>query len=103
MRVDRAGVALAAQNFIHQPNGRVHLPGLNETPGEGDRFGDARMREAVARAGETPDELLAQIERALRDFQSGAALDDRAMLALRFVGAARPRGGTGGAAVTARR
>ena len=80
-----------------------YTDGVTETPGEGDRFGDARLREAVARAGETPDELLAEIERALRDFQSGAALDDRAMLALRFVGAARPRGGTGGAAVTARR
>ncbi len=80
-----------------------YTDGVSETPGEDDRFGDARLREAVTRAGETPDELLAEIEQALRDFQSGAALDDRAMLALRFVGAARPRGGAGGAAFTARR
>jgi PAS domain S-box-containing protein len=80
-----------------------YTDGVTETPGEDDRFGDARLSEAVARAGETPGELLAEIERTLRDFQSGAALDDRAMLALRFVGAARPRGGAGGAAFTAQR
>jgi PAS domain S-box-containing protein len=80
-----------------------YTDGVTETPGEDDRFGDARLREAVARAGETPGELLAEIERALRDYQSGAALDDRAMLALRFVGTARPRGGAGGAAFTAQR
>jgi PAS domain S-box-containing protein len=80
-----------------------YTDGVTETPGEDDRFGDARLREAVARAGETPAELLAEIEQTLRDFQSGAALDDRAMLALRFVGAARPRGGAGGAAFTAQR
>jgi serine phosphatase RsbU (regulator of sigma subunit) len=80
-----------------------YTDGVTETPGEDDRFGDARLREAVARAGETPAELLAEIEQTLRNFQSGAALDDRAMLALRFVGAARPRGGAGGAAFTAQR
>jgi serine phosphatase RsbU (regulator of sigma subunit) len=80
-----------------------YTDGVTETPGEDERFGDARLSEAVARAGETPGELLAEIERTLRDFQSGAALDDRAMLALRFVGAARPRGGAGGAAFTAQR
>jgi PAS domain S-box-containing protein len=81
-----------------------YTDGVTETPGEADRFGDARLREAVARAGETPGELLAEIERTLRVFQSGAALDDRAMLALRFVGASSPRGGaSGGATFTARR
>ena len=80
-----------------------YTDGVTETPGDDDRFGDARLREAVARAGETPGELLVEIERTLREFQSGAALDDRAMLALRFVGTARPRGGADGAAVTARR
>ena len=80
-----------------------YTDGVTETPGEGGRFGDRRLRDAMARAGETPDDLLSEIDRALRDFQSGVTLDDRAMLALRFVGAGRPRGGTGGAAFTARR
>jgi serine phosphatase RsbU (regulator of sigma subunit) len=64
--------------------------GVTETPGETDRFGDTRLRETMERAGDDPEELLAEIDRALRAFQAGAALDDRAMLALRFVGAAVP-------------
>jgi sigma-B regulation protein RsbU (phosphoserine phosphatase) len=60
--------------------------GVTETPGEHERFGDERLRDAVARAGDSPAELLAEIERALREFQAGVTLDDRAMLALRFVG-----------------
>ncbi len=80
-----------------------YTDGVTETPGEDDRFGDARLHEAVARAGEAPDELLAEIELALREFQSGATLDDRAMLALRFVGVRRPRGSSGGAVFTAQR
>ena len=80
-----------------------YTDGVTETPGEDDRFGDARLRDALARAGETPGELLAEIERTLRDFQAGTAVDDRAMLALRFMGVARPRGGAGGAAFTAQR
>ena len=80
-----------------------YTDGVTETPGDVGRYGDARLHEAVARAGEAPDELLAEIERALREFQSGAALDDRAMLALRFVGVRRPRGSSGGAAFTAHR
>jgi PAS domain S-box-containing protein len=64
-----------------------YTDGVTETPGQDGRFGDAGLRDAVARAGEAPEELLAEIGRALREFQTGAALDDRAMLALRFVGA----------------
>ena len=64
--------------------------GVTETPGKTDRFGDTRLRDTMARAGDDPAGLLAEIERVLRAFQAGAALDDRAMLALRFVGAAVP-------------
>src|SRR5918992_460694 len=64
-----------------------YTDGVTETPGDVERFGDARLREAMARAGEAPDELLEEIGRALREFQAGVTLDDRAMLALRFVGA----------------
>ena len=78
-----------------------YTDGVTETPGEDDRFGDSRLRDAVARAGEAPEELLAEIDRSLREFQSGVTLDDRAMLALRFVGDRRARGSTGGAAFSA--
>jgi serine phosphatase RsbU (regulator of sigma subunit) len=67
-----------------------YTDGVTETPGEGTRFGDRRLREAVAGAGETPGALLAEVERALREFQAGVTLDDRAMLAMRFVGVRVP-------------
>ena len=64
-----------------------YTDGVTETPGERGRFGDARLRDAMARARETPEDLLIEIDGALREFQAGFTLDDRAMLALRFVGA----------------
>ena len=76
---------------------------MTETPGDADRFGDERLRDAVARAGEAPARVLGEIERALREFQAGVALDDRAMLALRFVGRSGSARSSGGAAFTARR
>jgi PAS domain S-box-containing protein len=64
-----------------------YTDGVTETPGDATRFGEPRLCEAMARAAHDPAALLAEIERSLRDFQAGATLDDRAMLALRFEGA----------------
>ena len=80
-----------------------YTDGVTETPGDEGRFGDARLRDAMTRAGEAPEELLAEIARTLRGFQSGAALDDRALLAVRFVGAGSASSGAGGATVIASR
>ena len=66
-----------------------YTDGVTETPGAATRFGEPRLCEAMARADDGPVALVAEIERSLHDFQSGATLDDRAMLALRFVGAPR--------------
>jgi serine phosphatase RsbU (regulator of sigma subunit) len=63
-----------------------YTDGVTETPGETTRFGEVRLQDAMTRAGEGPVALVAEIERSLRDFQSGTAIDDRAMLALRFLG-----------------
>jgi PAS domain S-box-containing protein len=63
-----------------------YTDGVTETPGDGTRFGERRLREAMSRGGGGPAELLQEVERALRTFQAGATLDDRAMLALRFIG-----------------
>ena len=63
-----------------------YTDGVTETPGEGTRYGEARLREVMSRAGDDPAALLAEIEQSLRAFQAGATLDDRAMLALRFLG-----------------
>jgi serine phosphatase RsbU (regulator of sigma subunit) len=67
-----------------------YTDGVTETPGDGARFGDGRLREAVARAGDQPGALLAEIQRSLREFQTGVTLDDRAMLAMRFAGVRVP-------------
>jgi serine phosphatase RsbU (regulator of sigma subunit) len=64
-----------------------YTDGVTETPGDAARFGELRLREAMTRAGDGPVALLAEIDRSLRDFQAGATLDDRAMLALQFLGA----------------
>jgi sigma-B regulation protein RsbU (phosphoserine phosphatase) len=63
-----------------------YTDGVTETPGAGRRFGEARLLEAVAHGDACPETLLAEIERALADFRAGAAVDDRAMLAMRFAG-----------------
>jgi PAS domain S-box-containing protein len=63
-----------------------YTDGVTETPGDAARFGELRLQQAMSRAADGPVALLAEIDRSLRDFQAGAALDDRAMLALRFVG-----------------
>jgi PAS domain S-box-containing protein len=63
-----------------------YTDGVTETPGFGARFGEERLLEAMARIEDCPDALLAEIEQALREFRTGTAVDDRAMLALRFAG-----------------
>ena len=63
-----------------------YTDGVTETPGADTRFGELRLREAMLRAGDGPAALLLEIEQSLRAFQAGATLDDRAMLALRFIG-----------------
>jgi PAS domain S-box-containing protein len=63
-----------------------YTDGVTETPGDAARFGELRLREAMTRAADGPVALLAEIDRSLRDFQAGATLDDRAMLALQFLG-----------------
>jgi serine phosphatase RsbU (regulator of sigma subunit) len=63
-----------------------YTDGVTETPGEAARYGELRLQDAMQRTDEGPVALVAEIERSLRDFQSGTAIDDRAMLALRFVG-----------------
>jgi sigma-B regulation protein RsbU (phosphoserine phosphatase) len=67
-----------------------YTDGVTETPGEGTRFGEERLHETVARASEQPEVLLREIARSLREFQDGVTLDDRAMLAMRFVGVRVP-------------
>jgi serine phosphatase RsbU (regulator of sigma subunit) len=63
-----------------------YTDGVTETPGDAARFGELRLREAMTRAADGTAALLVEIDRSLRDFQAGVTIDDRAMLALRFLG-----------------
>ena len=64
-----------------------YTDGVTETPGDAARFGELRLREAMTRAADGPDrDARPRSTRSLRDFQAGATIDDRAMLALQFLG-----------------
>src|SRR5262249_12952284 len=63
----------------------LYTDGVTDTPGEHDRFGHERLMDIVRRAEPDPATVLDHVERALRDFQTGSAVDDRAILVLRYV------------------
>jgi sigma-B regulation protein RsbU (phosphoserine phosphatase) len=90
------GILLGAapdQTFLEettnlQPGDTVLLytDGVTDTPGTRDRFGPERLAAILADAPEAPKDVLTEIEAALREFQAGTAIDDRAMLVLGFAG-----------------
>jgi PAS domain S-box-containing protein len=63
-----------------------YTDGVTDTPSGGERFGEERLLEALPDAPAEPREMIAAVQRALREFQVGDVVDDRAMLALRLVG-----------------
>jgi GAF domain-containing protein len=68
----------------------LYTDGVTDTPGAEERFGHQRLMEILAEPESEPARVLERIERALRDFQSGSAVDDRAMLVLRYTGDRAP-------------
>jgi PAS domain S-box-containing protein len=64
----------------------LYTDGVTDTPGQTDRFGEQRLHLLLQHAPDDPDEILYSIETMLKHFQYGTAIDDRAMLVLRFVG-----------------
>jgi sigma-B regulation protein RsbU (phosphoserine phosphatase) len=68
----------------------LYTDGVTDTPGEHERFGHLRLMEILRYAGPEPAAILEDVERALREFQTGSAVDDRAILVLRFVGDRTP-------------
>ena len=64
----------------------LYTDGVTDTPGDDERFGPERLSEILTAAPESPSDILERIESVLRDYQSGTAIDDRAMLVLRFEG-----------------
>ena len=67
-----------------------YTDGVTELPGEHDRLGEARLEQAAAAGPNGAAELVARIERALAEFQAGDLSDDRAMLAIEWVGVPKP-------------
>ena len=61
----------------------LYTDGVTETPGDGERFGERRLRAAVDAAPPEADALLRAVAAELDGFERGTSLDDRAMLALR--------------------
>jgi hypothetical protein len=63
-----------------------YTDGVTDTPGESERFGEQRLMQVVEGAGGSPAALLAATEAALTGFRKRDVSDDRALLALRFIG-----------------
>ncbi|HUO69961.1 MAG TPA: SpoIIE family protein phosphatase [Solirubrobacteraceae bacterium] len=62
----------------------LYTDGVTETAGSSERFGVARLRGLMsAHANATPQELLAAVDTAVREFSAGPQRDDIAALALR--------------------
>jgi serine phosphatase RsbU (regulator of sigma subunit) len=63
-----------------------YTDGVTDTPGASERFGEGRLMRVVEGADGSPAALLAATEAALMEFREGDVSDDRALLALRFIG-----------------
>ena len=67
-----------------------YTDGVTDLVGTEDRFGEQRLQEAAAAGPNGAADLIARLERALDDFQARDISDDRAMLAIEWVGAPQP-------------
>jgi sigma-B regulation protein RsbU (phosphoserine phosphatase) len=63
-----------------------YTDGVTDTPSGGQRFGEQRLLAALPPAPADPREMIAGVLSALREFQVGDVVDDRARLALHVVG-----------------
>ncbi|HEY6886851.1 MAG TPA: SpoIIE family protein phosphatase [Solirubrobacter sp.] len=62
----------------------IYTDGVTDTPGTRERFGTDRLAQTLERAPAEPQEILETIDGALRAFQAGTAIDDRALLILAY-------------------
>jgi PAS domain S-box-containing protein len=69
-----------------------YTDGVTDTPAGRERFGEERLLAAIADAA-VPASMIASVQRALRAFQVGGVVDDRAMLALQLANVAGARTG----------
>ncbi|MEA2138175.1 MAG: hypothetical protein QOG56_1325 [Solirubrobacteraceae bacterium] len=95
--VGRAGLVLGAmaggdwreERFVLAAGETLlfYSDGATDAPGAGERFGEERLERIAAGAGE-PDAVVERIERAIERFQGTREGDDRALLAIQYVGSA---------------
>jgi serine phosphatase RsbU (regulator of sigma subunit) len=71
-----------------------YTDGVTDTPSGRERFGEERLLAALAGAPD-PAGMIESVQRALREFQVGDVVDDRAMLALQLVAVSSVRAGDG--------
>ena len=67
-----------------------YTDGVTDTMGRGERFGEERLLAAASAGPPDADALIARLERAVDDFEESDRSDDRAMLAVEWVGVAQP-------------
>jgi PAS domain S-box-containing protein len=94
------GTARWAESEIELAPGDTLLfytDGVTDTPSGSERFGEERLLAALPDAPADPREMIAAVLSALREFQVGDVVDDRAMLALQLVGVGNERNGGAGA------
>jgi serine phosphatase RsbU (regulator of sigma subunit) len=60
----------------------AYSEGATDIEGAGERFGEDRLRQVLARAGARPEDVVAAIHEALTGFVRGMPDDDIAVLAL---------------------
>lgn len=102
--VGRPGVLLGAApggawpetTLVLEPGATLlfYTDGVTDAPGDGERFGDERLRRTAAAGPRDPSALVERVDAALEEFRRGRTSDDRALLALGCVGPvtlARPR------------
>jgi PAS domain S-box-containing protein len=63
-----------------------YTDGVTDTPSETERFGERRLLDALSGPPVDPAGMIERIQRAVRAFQVGDVVDDRALLALQLVG-----------------
>ena len=74
-----------------------YTDGVTDTPSGRERFGEERLLAAIPAAPADPREMIAAVQGALREFQVGDVVDDRAMLGLQVVGVGTARSDGDGA------
>lgn len=77
---DEVGVELAPGDAV-----LFYTDGVTDTPSDRDRFGVEHLLTAVSGETVDPAGVIQRVQRALRAFQVGDVVDDRAMLALQLV------------------